>query len=472
MAIDLKTPHGVPNEAEGSGNGKYTKLFENLQGNILKGFARKYMRLLFLNFEGEEQEVKQWIKGLKLTSTMDQLYASKYRKLSIKKGVKPHDGGLVMNFFLSAKGYEELGFDPKKLGRKQGNKIFQEGMNSKRSLKWLGDSPTKFEKGYKEEIHALLLLADDDEQELIKKTEGIKSFLEGNGIAMVFVEEKGAALDNQKEHFGYKDGISNPRFISQDIEKEIVERTGADQWNPILPLKKILIKDPFTDRNDDNYGSFLVYRKLEQDVEGFDNKIAELAKELVLTKAQKMKGVTAEEYAGALAVGRFKDGTPLALSDTYENKMPNGDVPSPNNFTYENTDRKGRKCPFHAHIRKTNPRGQGLIPKRFITRRAIPYGKPNDSNKKGLLFMCFQSNLRAQFVFLQKAWANNPAFPRPKTGIDPVIGAGKKVEQQWPKTYNSKDKVDFYFGDFVTMRGGEYFFAPSIGFLNKIDTIK
>jgi len=107
---------------------------------------------------------------------------------------------------------------------------------------------------------------------------------------------------------------------------------------------------------------------------------------------------------------------------------------------------------------------------RFVTRRGIPYGKRDSDNKKGLLFMCFQSNLKRQFNFIQKRWANAPGFPpfRGRPGIDPLIGQGNEGGHCWPKRYGSEDEIQFNFAGFIKMKGGEYFFAPSIGFLKSL----
>jgi len=66
----------------------------------------------------------------------------------------------------------------------------------------------------------------------------------------------------------------------------------------LQPLSLILVKDPFTGKDEGNYGSFLVYRKLEQDVDGFNNKVAELAGNLNLNTNQEGK-ITKEDFAGA-----------------------------------------------------------------------------------------------------------------------------------------------------------------------------
>jgi Dyp-type peroxidase family len=318
----------------------------------------------------------------------------------------------------------------------------------------------EWEQDYNKDIHAMVLLADDDELRLNTEMDILKISLAG--IAQIVKEEIGknitAVFGGKKrnlEHFGYADGVSQPSYFS-----------GVPLTSPVelQPLNIILVKDPLTDKADNNYGSFLVYRKLEQNVGGFNNKITELAGNLELNSNQQGK-ITKEDFAGALVIG-FKDGTPLVKSDINLNEFP-----AFNDFKYENTDRPAHKCPFHAHIRKTNPRGQGiLVPERYITRRGIPYGEKNSDDKKGLLFMCFQSNLKRQFNFIQKTWSNAQGFPpfRGRPGIDPLIGQGNKGGQSWPKQYGINDKIEFDFAGFIKMKGGEYFFAPSIGFLKNI----
>jgi hypothetical protein len=39
---------------------------------------------------------------------------------------------------------------------------------------------------------------------------------------------------------------------------------------------------------------------------------------------------------------------------------------------------------------------------------------------------------------------------------------------QWPTNWGSSTKKPAAFGDFVTMRGGEYFFAPSLSMLKSL----
>jgi len=94
----------------------------------------------------------------------------------------------------------------------------------------------------------------------------------------------------------------------------------------------------------------------------------------------------------------------------------------------------------------------------------------------GLLFLCYQKSIRNQFEFVQSQWASKPNFPKEGTGIDPVIGQleeGKTSQQHWQAQWGHprEEPKSFVFHGFVTLKGGEYFFAPSINFLKNIENI-
>lgn len=409
-------------------------------------------------------------------------------------------GSLFGNFFLSAKGYEIIGFTKQEisaafvekdvfLGSEKVDVKFTKGMAA--AQKELKDPPIEmWEKGYRYQqptIDAVIFLADKDE-ELLRRE--VTAIIQDKKLpATVLAVEYGQALRNDNgegiEHFGYVDGRSQPLFLKSDIDAE-KNNDGIDKWNPSAPLELALVPDPFA-TGEDCLGSYVVFRKLEQNVRGFKKREKELAKALGLMGRD-------AERAGAMAVGRFEDGTPIVLQP-----QDGLDSPVPNNFTYDD-DSKGSKCPFHAHIRKMNPRGD--IPNFFgtteevkrqlreeelshrIVRRGIPFGKqvvdPSDESNLdrlpisgvGLLFMCFQSNIARQFGFMQKSWANNLNFVQPATGVDPVIGQKAPNEaplaQQWPVQWGQQGRKPFDFGQFVTMKGGEFFFAPSLVFLRNL----
>lgn len=460
------------------------QMLANLQGNILKGHGRDHTVHIFINLKTDDLKQTRArlveVAGRVVTSALRQhAETEQFQKFGIP-------GSLFGSLLLTARGYRALGFtaaqleaafpeEPGDFGLKSN---FREGMQA--HLDELNDPPpSNWEKGYSTgEIDAMILLADDDEAFLLRQARSLISELEE--FSNVLAVERGDALRTDSgegiEHFGYVDGRSQPIYFTTDLEKE----GKLDKWNPFEKLKIILVPDANVSE-EDSFGSYFVFRKLEQDVRRFKIREEQLADALALKGEER-------ERAGALAVGRFEDGTPLTLSQT------DGFIPvKENNFTYQD-DPDGTKCPFHAHIRKSNPRGDttgNFDPlgdeaerSRRITRRGITYGTRNrhpdafqaledlPTEGVGLLFMCFQSSIANQFAFIQAAWVNNPKFARPllkpgapDTGLDPVIGQGKLSKQRWPLTWGGTGTKEFDFGGFVTLKGGEFFFAPSIPFL-------
>ena len=143
-------------------------------------------------------------------------------------------------------------------------------------------------------------------------------------------------------------------------------------------------------------------------------------------------------------------------------------------------------CPLGAHILKMNPRHQNdffQAKDHRIVRRGIPYGpecttdelKTGTKQSRGLLFVCYQSDIDQGFHFLQTAWANNEKFPpngsgAPVPGLDPFIGqtAAAPPVEVLNQGMGLKDGPEIKISSknpFVVPRGGEYFFSPSISSL-------
>jgi Dyp-type peroxidase family len=452
---------------------------ESLQGNILQGHERNHAVHICLRFKADKQtEVKQWIMELAkdLTSAQQQFdEIEQYRQYGIP-------GRLFMSFLLSAKGYEyfNLVFPEKHIPQKnslfnnEDNWAFLWGMKAAQDL--LHDPLWAcWEEGYQQDIHAMVLLADDDkpflQREVYKLLDRVKVHAE------ICTVERGMVMRNAQgytvEHFGYVDGRSQPLFFQRDIERERQQEKGPTVWDSSAGPNLVLVPDPHGRRDYDS-GSYLVFRKLEQDVRAFKEYEQKLAQTLDLIGENAAR-------AEALIMGRFRDGTPLVCQP-----IAGQSDPVPNNFTYSD-DPDGRKCPFQAHIRKVNPRNDDAR-RRRIVRRGITYGKREKGLQDtpsleelpvqgvGLLFMCYQRNIEQQFEFLHGAWANTPDLPEQGAGIDPVIGQhGGRLktelgQQKWPAQWNTprETHMSFSFSGFVTLKGGEYFFMPSIYFLKNI----
>jgi hypothetical protein len=132
-------------------------------------------------------------------------------------------------------------------------------------------------------------------------------------------------------------------------QREILSEESRDRWNPAAGPNLVLVRDPHG-KSDEDCGTFLVFRKLEQNVKGFKRAEKALAKRLHLKKDD-------TAFAGTLIVGRFHDGMPVADRKS-PMKQPRSGVANPplNDFNYKG-DRDGNKCPLFAHTRKTATQG-------------------------------------------------------------------------------------------------------------------
>lgn len=462
-------------ETRVSNNQQFFEMLNDLQANILKHHGRDFAFHIFLSIKnGRSSEVKNWIADFatsKITSIGKQLIDSKIKKES------DIDGGTVYTFSLTSSGYDKLGINPT---LKPGNQAFQDGMKQRSDL--LSDNPNDWENEFQNQIDILIIVGNSDEATAINRTDNLISQLNTNFD--IIKVQKGQVLKNENgvgiEHFGYADGISQPIFF----ENEVNEQNHHSFWKDEAKLKLALVKDK-GGKFQDSFGSYLVFRKLEQNVKAFKA----VEKNLPKVKHVNNNGLVKinEELAGAMIVGRFEDGTEVVNSSVKK------DIKNPlelkNDFDYS-FDKNASKCPFHSHIRITNPRADigntgidSFVKKKRIVRRGIPFneigrigteGEPE--NGVGLLFMCYQSDIEAQFEFIQHEWVNLGNFAGRIVGQDGLIGQGqndfqKQLPEQWDVNGNLNN-CDFSNpkSGFVTMKGGEYFYTPSISFLKSLST--
>jgi Dyp-type peroxidase family len=490
MAINLAAPL-VWTKA----NAEEEKMLECLQGNILKGHGRPFTANIFFRLDPnptKQLQSKRMLRHLAnyhLTNAHKQLLDTAAHK---KSGA---DGGPFAHLALSFAGYQALG-----LAASAPNDLdFRNGMKHATSLGALADPPVNtWEAPFQQPIDGMVLAATSTESATAALAGEIREQIEDAGGTIVHIQH-GKALFNAVgdgiENFGYVDGRSQPLILQEDIDEEAAKHGGTNRWDPAFPLSTALVKDPGVPAGDTvSFGSFFIFRKLDQDVRGFKMREQQIADVLGLTG-------DARELAGAMIVGRFEDGTPVTMSAEAKGLTP------PNNFNY--TTDPGGRCPFHAHIRKTNPRGTGGAQPEpqerahLMARRGIPFedvkrlvhpaelpeakttaefvakvapmlpapSGPNGVSGVGLLFMAYNAVIAQQFKFTQQTWANNTNFPLPGAhGIDPVIGQGPNppADQKLPKEWDNpaagtNNAVGF--SHFVKMRGGEYMFSPSLTFL-------
>lgn len=510
----------------------YKDIFKDLQGGIIKNYGRNYYIYIFISFNQEKvEEANQWIRDKianSVTSTYKQLQDTEEYKKNIKSlqngGLNSsleqiHPGEMCKNFLLSYQGYKTLcTLENQKLLDKLDRSYFKAGMKYWWTTNYqtnnnenYAESPGNWDiGGDKHEIHGLILLAHNCLDGLKDEAELIIEEFDRRAVGNMVACEVGYKLVNEQKRvvgpFGFVDGVSQPLFLKSDYEKYCYQQ-NTDQWNPKASLSLVLVKDPFGEPY--SFGSYCVWQKLETDYGCFKKKEKELADKLGCDP----------ERAAALVVGRFRDGTPIALSE-----HPNQDSIK-NNFNYGD-DLQGMKCPLHAHIRKVNARGEqtknpddnlppleDLKKNHRIFRAGITYFDNSKAQKipdsktlqvclnklayleevrqnsledniksiSGLLFVCFQSSIVNQFQKLQIDWADNDEFPRESSigeskYLDPVIGhplvkgdTENPEPQEWFNKCSGEDVrvYPFSFYGCVKNKGGEFFFAPSISSLKK-----
>jgi Dyp-type peroxidase family len=458
------------------------KMLRALQGNILKSHGRDATVNIFFTIDPAKRHAMRAslreLGNFHATNAYQQLLDTETFKAT---GVS---GEPFVSVFLSATGYAALGIPE---AQTPDDPSFRQGM--KAAAAGLGDHlDAEWEAPFKGQIDGMVLIASDNDTDLRRKRDAVVALLEAKGGGTVVKEQPGKQIRNAAgkgiEHFGYVDGRSQPLPLVEDLEQEAKD-AGISRWDPQSSLEVALISEPGS-TDGSSFGSYFIFRKLEENVRGFKRREQELATALGLA------GTEDRELAGAMVVGRFEDGTPVTLSNEARGLEP------PNDFNY--VADPGARCPFHAHIRKTNPRGSGGFEppadesKHLMLRRGITYEDkprlvhPSDipgstsvtdfdthaapllpTGDVGLLFMAYNHKLADQFEFTQKTWANNPGFPKAPAppGLDPVIGLGLQAAHNWPKAWDdaSKGTVALPFQGFVKSRGGEYFFAPSLNFL-------
>jgi Dyp-type peroxidase family len=430
---------------------KYQDMLQDLQANILKGHGRHHTRNVFLRVKaGQGAAARIGVHNIApfITSAERQLLDVVRFKAS---GLS---GGTTALFFLTAAGYTALGAAPAKL---PADASFRAGMPAKGGA--LSDPATAlWDAPFKSAPHALLLLADGCDEPLGDAEKAMLGLL-GAGWEKAG-DIKGEAIFDEFgqgiEHFGYMDGRSQPLMLADEVAGE-----PAANWNPGFgPGEAALVRDP-AGGSPDSFGSYFIFRKLQQDVKGFNKAEDKLAKGQAKEAKKQHLPKPDDELAGAQMVGRFENGRPVTGTATPNDPPP----PKPDNDFNYGQDANGSKCPFHAHIRKVNPR-DGSERSVLMPRRGIPFGGPEGSKGPvGLLFMAYNNSIARQFEFTQQSWANNPNFQKAGTGVDPIIGQGVTPRPKYNCPAGWNDPADHRFpGDFqqfVTMKGGDYFFAPS-----------
>ncbi|HEX6012801.1 MAG TPA: hypothetical protein VFY87_13595, partial [Geminicoccaceae bacterium] len=368
--------------------------YPNIQGFVVRGYRLPSAGYLFLKIE-DAAKARDFLGDF-----IPQVITAE------RWDVKP-DSGINVGF--SFEGLRALGVGDASLDAFPAE--FREGMASrKRLLGDLGDSdPERWEACFKSgDAHALVMISAKDPAALKARDERIREVVASRGGASVVVTEVGGVLPTHREHFGYADGFSQPAIEGSRFPDHPGAGAPSEkgEWRPIAAGEFIL---GYPDEQDSlpaapppdelsRNGSYVVYRKLRQDVAEFRRQLA--------AAAELYPG--GEELLAAKLVGRWRDGTPLDASPHREDPSLVADKSRNNAFDY-GRDPDGLRCPIGSHIRRMNPRlsmpfeGK-LVNRHRIIRRGITYGEllpdgvtEDDGKDRGVIFMTVQASLARQF---------------------------------------------------------------------------
>jgi Dyp-type peroxidase family len=423
----------------------WNRTAQYLQGNIAKGHGRQHSALIAIEIDANKQP-RKGLRELALryvTSAHQQDERRRARKS--QRGTGNIDTELFGFLYISIWGYLKLGYTESALSRafadpEGARNWFLDGMRAHDMIH--NADPLNWDSTYKNQhVDALLVLASDHPEALKHDVDAAIDQISSFGTRLGI--EDGAVLRRGKqriEPFGFVDSISKPDILEFDpTDLHAVVDSGSLPTRPV----HLLVQDPLAHEKH-AFGSYLVYCKLEQNVKTFRQAVKDLAN----------SAATSNHRAEAMIIGRFRNGTPLS--------NPSGRHAVPNFI-----GAGGSKCPFQAHIRKVNPRVtiEGSPMSNPLFRRGVPYGSAA-TPPTGLLFLAFQSDIARQFGAIMAAWVNKLDFPVGGTGTDAMMGP-PSGNQTWPPETGATPST-FDLSRHITMRGGEFFFAPSLACFQKL----
>lgn len=515
----------------------------DIQGNIVKGYGHfGYPKARYIFYRIHDAKAgRQFVQGINPLVTTGVAW-----EMTAQSGENNAPPPATTNISFTYQGLKNLGVS--RLSLQSFPEDFAMGMKERKDI--LGDdqksSPQYWDQIWQDEpVHIWISINGKIEAEVEKRYQTICELLAqskqgveqvlghtgDNGEQSLPYQSASVIYKNgipqATEHFGYRDGISDPYFSAASGNPDRVIGGGKptrgnpatkEGWEPLENGEFILghrdeafetpkaPQPPLLSFN----GTFMVYRKLHENVGSFNQYMDE--------EGKKLEG--GKELLAAKFAGRWRDsGAPLtqfptekeatefgAKLDAAEAKLyieqPNPSAQTVASYTklrqqlvafnYDH-DLSGSRCPMGAHVRRINPRGSledgkeafntpgALVNRRRILRRGLPYGEvkdetDNDGNH-GIIFMVINASISRQFEFVQQQWINYGNDFKLANDKDPLLGNhqckadgspdGKMILPSEPKG----DKPPHFCAAiprFVETRGGDYFFVPSMTALHML----
>lgn len=443
---------------------------ENIQGNVVAGFRKDFQTLLF--FRIDDEGVAQFKVALAAlagsVATADQVLEHNREFAQARDSGSPLPTAKWMNLAFSSAGLRKLTNDVDQFadaafvsGMAQRSHLLgdrQEPEASGNPAGWIVSDDSTHEKA----ADVIVIVAADDPTEFAAEVERVRNLVLAQGGATEVWAEEGRVIREPNgvggvaiEHFGYRDGVSQPGlrgFASTDPDVHLTPRKNPVNPDHGKPGQELIWPGEFVFGYPDQDGrlhsgkadwmtggdgfplapkwakdgSYLVFRRLRQHVHRFHEDVK-------------------SNLDGARIVGRWFTGTPIVNAPT-ANSLASANANN-NDFSFKNV--AVNVCPGNAHIRKVNPRGElddRERSKHRLLRRAITFGErsgstpeaPVDDGERGLHFLAYMTSIKYQFEFVMNSWANHQDFRTAGAGADALLSR-----------------------DWIEPTGGGYFFAPS-----------
>lgn len=384
-------------------------------------------------------------------------------------GLPDRSRGCVTQAALSAKGLEALGcshlpVDPL-------HRPFSEGMTAPARSRALGDiehnSPSKWHYSDATSHLVLWIFAPTLDHARNQRAD----ILGDDATCSIEHSLSTLALPDQREHFGFRDGITSHRLPWPGQGDANAAAAGDFVFGYRDARGQTAGGPHFGGYEARANGTYLVLRQLEQDVPAFWNMWLDAAR----------GDSTLALWLASKAVGRWPNGMPMKA--TAPCPMP----PVSPSLAIDSFDHdpQGHRCPLGAHIRRSNPRDprshDGQRARHRIMRRGRAYGPVapsavfpgeltieanalgrSDTPERGLLFACLNSDIARQFEFIQQTWLNNPKFRGLHEELDPITGGG--VSGMTTETFTIPARpfrIRVPWTSCVQIRGGGYYWVPS-----------
>jgi Dyp-type peroxidase family len=443
-----------------------TPSFDNVQGLIVRPYKHAHSRHLLLQIEDAAA-------GRKLLKELSSLVTP-----ATDWGQRP---SRLLNLGITYNGLKALKVNPTILDGESGwkNGFAQEfkssgGKNpdSRDLAGFTGDSaPSQWWQGAQPsftsaDIHLILHLYAISGEELNEFTAEIR-----NRFPAQIRELKplaggqtidGCRLPGGKDHFGYADGISQPKINwpkmngspDSDFREFLLGYATLNTFQSEPP-------GPFA-----RDGSYMVFQLIYQNVAYFNQVLKKESQNQLIPAGVSDK----QEWIAAKLVGRWRSGAPLIVAPIVDDPTK----ATQNNFGYVN-DLQGYRCPLSAHIRVSHPRDQAINsiakPPRLI-RRGIPYGLPltsetDDGVDRGLVGLFICASIDRQYLRLAR-WINRNDFSHiypDKYAQDPIQG-NRDIANASPNfripAPNGGGIVLQGLKSFVRTKGAAFCFLPSL----------